>query len=117
MDEVINFSSSVKKWRMTLYLRKVAYIRSPCRYSYETIPQAKPPPTTNLKPEKRPIFLGIGEFASRALSNLFDYASGGFQWETVDLLPAIVGFPVSGYQYVYDKEYQLRGDPCDGLID
>ena len=46
-----------------------------------------------------------------------DYASGGFQWETVDLLPTIVGFPVSGYQYYYDKQYQLRGDPCDGLID
>ena len=46
-----------------------------------------------------------------------DYASGGFQWETVDLLPAIVQFPVSGYQFLTDKEYMLRGDPCDGLID
>ncbi|MFN7302211.1 MAG: hypothetical protein ACK5U7_12125 [Bacteroidota bacterium] len=46
-----------------------------------------------------------------------DYASGGFQWETVDLLPVIVGFPVSGNQYYYKAKYGLRGDPCDGLID
>jgi hypothetical protein len=46
-----------------------------------------------------------------------DYASGGFQWETVDLLPAIGAFPVTGYQFLHDGAYMLRGDPCDGLID
>ncbi len=46
-----------------------------------------------------------------------DYASGGFQWETVDLLPAIVGFPTQGRTVLYFGRYKMVTNTCDGTFD
>jgi hypothetical protein len=46
-----------------------------------------------------------------------DYASGGFQWETVDLLPAIVGFPTQGRTALYFEKYKMVSNLCDGSFD
>jgi hypothetical protein len=46
-----------------------------------------------------------------------DYASGGFQWETVDLLPAIVGFPTQGRTVLYFGRYKMVSNLCDGSFD